>query len=467
MIEGKSDYKMTSQTEDRKKLITQNHNSSPLIVPSSEHPLSRKSIDRDAMTVLNRLRDAGFTSYLVGGCVRDLYLGNKPKDFDISTEARPGQLRKLFRNSRAIGRRFRLVQVFFKDGKIIEVSTFRRASEYDLKGVDHVLPSNNTFGNPSEDAFRRDLTINALFCDIDNFSIIDYVGGMADLKQGVIRILGDPDRRITRDPVRMMRVIRHAARNNFIIEENTWDAVIRHCNELTLCPPSRIHDELFKDLRGGAVEKWADLAIESGLFFVIFPCYKGLITNGEKPRAETASKAGEKDVFSQLLNTFRTIDRLNREAPQIPDHMIFALILMPWAEAERGLASVKRKGREAFAFSRELRADIGSAFSHLKIKRAMAEGTTTLLTNYPTFQEYEKEHNRPSWLKKKSYFQEGLLFYRICRESLGGRKVTSQMLPAPLKLKQKIGKRSSGRGSRAPAFDSKSKGGVFGFKTSG
>ena len=455
---------MNSQIKDRKKLMTQNHNSSPLIVPSSEHPLSRKNIDRDAMTVLNRLRDAGFTSYLVGGCVRDLYLGNKPKDFDISTEARPGQLRKLFRNSRVIGRRFRLVQVFFKDDKIIEVSTFRRASEYDFKGVDDVLASNNTFGNPSEDAFRRDLTINALFCDIDNFSIIDYADGMADLKQGVIRMVGDPDRRITRDPVRMMRVIRHAARNNFIIEENTWGAVVRHCNELTLCPPSRIHDELFKDLRGGAVEKWAGLAIESGLFFVIFPCYKGLITNGEKLRVETSSKAEGKEVFSQLLNTFRTIDRLNRQGRQIPDHMIFALILMPWAEAERGLISVERKGREAFVFSRELRADIGATFSHLNIKRAMAEGATTLLTNYPAFQQHEKDHNWPSWLKRKSYFQEGHLFYRICRESRGGEQVASQMLPAPLKLKQKSGKRSSGRGNRTPVFDSKSKGGVFGFK---
>ena len=442
--------------------MTRNGNITPLIVPSSEHPLSRKNIDRDALTVLNRLHDAGFTSYLVGGCVRDLYLGNKPKDFDISTQARPGQVRKLFRNSVVIGRRFRLVQVFFKGDKIIEVSTFRRAGEYDLKGLDKVLPSNNTFGNVSEDAFRRDLTINALFCDIDKFSIIDYAGGMADLKNGVVRMVGDPDRRITRDPVRMMRAVRHAARNNFIIEENTWDAIRHHCKELTLCPPSRIYDELFKDLRGGLVEKWAGLAIESGLFSVIFPCYKNLISDDEKPMEKASSKAGTKDVLSQLLDIFRVIDRLHTQALQIPDHMIMSLILMPWAEAEKGLTSVKRKGGEAFTFSRELRADIGSIFSHLNIKRAMTEGITTLLSNFPAFQQHEKDHSPPAWFKKKSYFQEGLLFYGLCCESRGGKKVSPQMLPASSKQKQK--KHSSGRGNRGPAFDTKSKGGVFGFK---
>ncbi|MEA2084302.1 MAG: poly(A) polymerase [Thermodesulfobacteriota bacterium] len=444
--------------------MTENGKLTPLIVPSSEHPLSRKNIDRDALTVLNRLRDAGFISYLVGGCVRDLYLGNKPKDFDISTEARPGQVRKLFRNSRVIGRRFRLVQVFFKDDKIIEVSTFRRAGEYDLKGLDKVLPSNNTFGNASEDAFRRDLTINALFCDIDKFSIIDYAGGMADIKNGIVRMVGDPDRRITRDPVRMMRVIRHAARNNFIIEKNTWDAVRHHCKELTLCPPSRIYDELFKDLRGGAVEKWAGLAIECGLFFVIFPCYKNLISDDEKSLEKASSKAGGKGALSQLLDIFRVIDRLHAQARQIPDHMIMSLILMPWAEAEKGLTSVKRKGREAFIFSRELRAYIGSAFSHLNIKRAMIEGITTLLSNFPAFQQHEKDHSWPAWFKKKSYFQEGLLFYGLCCESQGGKKVGSQMLPAFSRQKRKPAKHSSGRGNRGPAFDIKSKGGVFGFK---
>ena len=140
----------------------------PRIIPRSSHPISRKNIDREALKVLYRLRDAGHVAYLVGGGVRDLYLGKTPKDFDISTDARPGQLRKIFKNSRLIGKRFRLVQVFFPGDKIVEVSTFRCRSEYDLNGgnssaKEKVLAANNTFGTPSDDAFRRDLTINSLF----------------------------------------------------------------------------------------------------------------------------------------------------------------------------------------------------------------------------------------------------------------------------------------------------------------
>ena len=145
------------------------------IIPRDQHPISRKDIDREALKVLHRLRDAGYSAYLVGGGVRDIYLGKTPKDFDISTNARPGQLRKLFKNSRVIGKRFRLVQVFFHGGKIIEVSTLRCRSEFYIDGSDKVLASNNTYGTVAEDALRRDLTINALFYEIENFTIIDVL----------------------------------------------------------------------------------------------------------------------------------------------------------------------------------------------------------------------------------------------------------------------------------------------------
>jgi len=159
----------------------------PRIIPKEQHPISRKNIDREALKVLYRLRDTGHLAYLVGGGVRDIYLGKTPKDFDISTSARPGKLRKIFKNSRLIGRRFRLVQVFFPGNKIIEVSTFRCRSEFDVNGTaddarDTVLAANNTFGTPSDDAFRRDLTINALFYGIENHSIVDYVNGVKDLE---------------------------------------------------------------------------------------------------------------------------------------------------------------------------------------------------------------------------------------------------------------------------------------------
>src|SRR5210317_2612513 len=253
----------------------------PRIIPRSDHPISRKNIDREALKVLYRLRDTGHVAYLVGGGVRDLYLGKTPKDFDISTDARPGQLRKIFKNSRLIGRRFRLVQVFFHGNKIVEVSTFRCRSEFDLNDdsrsdQEKVLAANNTYGTPPDDAFRRDLTINGLFYEIENSSIIDYTGGVQDLERGIIRFIGEPGKRVQRDPARMLRVIRHGARNNFAIEPATWQAVIDHREKLTLCPISRIRDELMRDLRSTASRAWAELAMDSGVFYVLFPFYKNI-----------------------------------------------------------------------------------------------------------------------------------------------------------------------------------------------
>ncbi|MCI5168566.1 MAG: polya polymerase, partial [Candidatus Electrothrix sp. GM3_4] len=154
---------MNGTTENDSQLTEEKEESRHVILSPEEHPILEKDIESEALKVLYRLRDAGYSGYLVGGGVRDLYLGNQPKDFDISTNARPGQLRKLFRNSRTIGRRFRLVQVFFKGNKIIEVSTLRSQGEYDSNDPNKVLPANNTFGTLEEDAFRRDLTINSLF----------------------------------------------------------------------------------------------------------------------------------------------------------------------------------------------------------------------------------------------------------------------------------------------------------------
>ena len=246
----------------------------PLIIPRQEHPVSRQYIDREALKVMYRLRDAGFLAYLVGGGVRDIYLGKIPKDFDISTSAKPNEIRKIFRNSRIIGRRFRLVQVFFGGGKIVEVSTFRCRTEEDEPGDEaSVLPANNEFGDPAEDAFRRDLTINAIFYEIESYTVIDYTGGVKDLHDKIVRLVGDPSRRITRDPVRMMRVIRHAARASFSIEAETWAAIAEHKEMLNLCPDSRVRDELLKDLRGGACRAWAELALDSGIFQVLFPFY--------------------------------------------------------------------------------------------------------------------------------------------------------------------------------------------------
>src|ERR1700688_4290819 len=197
----------------------------PRIIPRDAHRISRRDVDPDALKVLYRLRQGNHAAYLVGGSVRDLLLSRRPKDFDIGTSAHPSQIKKLFRNCWIIGRRFRLAHVKFGT-KVIEVATFRRqvaaGEEVVADGVPapdpatpegaHLLHHDNTFGTPEEDAFRRDFTINALFYDIATFSVIDYVGGLDDLRAGVVRMIGDPEVRLPEDPVRMLRAVALASR---------------------------------------------------------------------------------------------------------------------------------------------------------------------------------------------------------------------------------------------------------------
>ena len=240
----------------------------PVIVPRAEHPISRRDIDSDALKVLYRLQESGYAAYLVGGSVRDLLLSRRPKDFDIGTAAHPYQVKKLFRNCWIIGRRFRLAHVRF-GLKAIEVATFRKnipaGSESEPAeappsphatdaAADLLIKHDNTFGTPEEDAFRRDFTINALFYDVATFSIIDYVGGLQDLKDGLIRCIGDPNDRFQEDPVRMLRAIVMASRLGFRIDEPVVKAIATHRKLMATASPARLIEEYYKILRSGAAE---------------------------------------------------------------------------------------------------------------------------------------------------------------------------------------------------------------------
>ena len=240
----------------------------PRIIPRAEHPISRRNIDPDALKVLHRLRQGDHVAYLVGGSVRDLLLGRCPKDFDIGTSAHPYQVKKLFRNCWIIGRRFRLAHVKFGN-KVIEVATFRRqvarGEEIVQDGVpapdpttpegEHLIHHDNTFGTPEEDAFRRDFTINALFYDIATLSIIDYVGGLADVRAGIVRSIGDPEVRFREDPVRMLRAVALAARLNFAIDPPVLDAIRAHRHEIAKSSLPRLLEEYYKVMRTGASEQ--------------------------------------------------------------------------------------------------------------------------------------------------------------------------------------------------------------------
>jgi poly(A) polymerase len=243
-------------------------NVAPRILSRPEHIISRKNIDPEALKVLYRLKNHGFVAYLVGGGVRDLLLGRRPKDFDVGTSAHPQQVRKLFRNSFAVGRRFRLVHVRF-GRKVVEVSTFRRASA--PEEGDTLIRRDNTFGTPEEDAFRRDFTVNALFYDIATFSVIDWVGGLSDLEDRVIRTIGDPEIRLREDPVRMLRAVALAARLDFTIDADTVEAIRFLRGEIVRSSPARILEEFYKILRQGRSRRTFELLHEHGLLAYLLP----------------------------------------------------------------------------------------------------------------------------------------------------------------------------------------------------
>ena len=240
----------------------------PRILPRPEHNVSRKDIDPDALKVMYRLKNHGFRAYLVGGGVRDLLLGRRPKDFDIGTDAHPQQVKKLFRNCFVIGRRFRLCHVRF-GRKVVEVSTFRKQAP--VEEGDTMIRRDNTFGTPEEDAFRRDFTVNALFYDIATFSIIDYVDGLKDLEERVMRTIGDPADRLREDPVRMLRAVALAARLGFSIDRDSLEAIRFLRGDIVKSSPARILDELYKILRQGASRRTFQMLHELGLLAYLLP----------------------------------------------------------------------------------------------------------------------------------------------------------------------------------------------------
>ncbi len=244
--------------------------------------LDRTAIDADADRVVRKLNRAGFKSYLVGGCVRDLLVHKTPKDFDVATSATPNEIKATFRNSRIIGRRFRLAHVFF-GSKIIETSTFRANPRDDEDQNDLLIRRDNVFGTETEDARRRDFTINGLFYDVEREEVIDHVGGLADLDAKLIRTIGDPDVRFQEDPVRMLRAIKFAARLDFGFDEATWRAMLRWRGEISKCAPPRLLEEMHRLMRGGACRRSFELLVETGVLAILSPYLAGLLEGPGAP----------------------------------------------------------------------------------------------------------------------------------------------------------------------------------------
>lgn len=305
-----------AQQPERESLPSAQLTPEPVIVPRDKHPISRRNIDPDALKVLYRLHNHGYKAYLVGGGVRDLLLGRRPKDFDVGTDADPKEIRRMFANSVIIGRRFKIVHIRFRNNKIVEVTTFRKKAEEDESRPGLPMMRDNTFGTPLEDAFRRDITINGLFYNIKDYTIIDYVGGLEDLRNKVIRMIGDPKTRITEDPVRIIRAIRHSARTGFTIEPQTRQAIREMRNNLVHCSAARFHEELVKELKGGYSRETLRLFKEYGILEVLFP---------EMHRA-----VDEQDVIAEsFYSCLGLLDAMTRSGREFSVPFLFCVPMIP------------------------------------------------------------------------------------------------------------------------------------------
>ncbi len=308
------------------------------ILARPEHSISRSLISEPALRVLYRLQRSGFTAYLVGGAVRDLLLGRTPKDFDVGTNARPQQIRRLFHNCRLIGRRFRLAHVRFAD-EIVEVATFRRSPEAPELHED--LPEDvlapvfeaEEYGTPEEDAWRRDFTINALFYNIADFTVIDYVGGIEDLQGGVVRSIGPPTVRFAEDPVRMMRAVEYAARLGFEIEPETLAALRAMPAELRRAAPARIAYELVESLHGPHVLEVLRGWEEHGLLPEILP-------------EIAATLAGQRGALLWDLLAHAAV-AARQGAPLSDEALVGALLLPSFLDAAWENGGIRRHDLEA------------------------------------------------------------------------------------------------------------------------
>jgi len=301
----------------------------PDVVPRAAHSISRAHISPSALKVLYRLKEAGYQAFLVGGAVRDLLLGLEPKDFDVATNAHPEQVKQLFRNCRLIGRRFHLAHVRF-GMEIIEVATFRASHTQidDDNSVDETghrvldaggrILRDNLYGTIEEDVWRRDFTANGLYYNIEDFSIWDYVGGVADANARVLRLIGDPETRYREDPVRMLRAMRFAAKLDFTLHPDTAAPIRPLARMLDSVPPARLFDEMLKMFFSGSALKSYDLLAKHGLLEHLFPDLLAGLADPENTGAGELVRLGLEG----------TDQRVRADKPVTPT-FLFAVLMWP------------------------------------------------------------------------------------------------------------------------------------------
>ena len=392
-------------------------------------------IDADAAKVVERLRRYDHKAYLVGGCVRDLLLDLKPKDFDVVTSATPPDIKRLFKNCRIIGRRFRLAHVFFGP-KIIETSTFRanpREVEDDensggpeAESGDLLIRRDNVFGTPEEDARRRDFTINGLFYDIATAEVIDHVGGMADLEARLVRTIGDPDIRLREDPVRILRAVKFAARCNLSIEPETYRRMMEHRQEITKCAQARVSEEFYRLLRQSAAKRSMELLLEMELLDIMVPeLAKGLrdTDDGEEAVRKRA----------RLWSYMAALDRQSTKRPSAPSNALIlaALSLPPLRDVldpdSTGIGDV----------GKTVSAAIAPLIERLRASRRDAELTRQMLLALRYVLPSQRPNRRRPRLAGRDFLDDALRLAELVSDAeaqdpaLAGRPIVGTGAPAP------------------------------------
>lgn len=359
---------------------------SPRVIPRAEHGISRRQIDPNALKVLYRLNNAGFAAHLVGGGVRDLLLGGKPKDFDIATDAEPEEVRALFRNCRLIGRRFRLAHVVF-GRDVIEVATFRADHAVDTDDNDGVVHDDgrilrdNVFGTLEDDAFRRDFTINALYYDIDGFVVLDFADAMADLEARRLRLIGDPATRYREDPVRMLRAARLAAKLGFDIAPETAAPIAELGGLLRDIPPSRLFDETLKLFQTG--HAWASFQ----------ELYRLDLLQYLFPASDAALKADDVCYRRLLENALHNTDRRLAEGKTVTPAFLYAVFLWP-ALLRQASTLVEEGETTVMAFQRGAARVIEEQQAHTSLPKRFAGPMREIWILQPKLELYQGRRAR-------------------------------------------------------------------------
>ena len=358
------------------------------------------------------LKDAGHIAYLAGGGVRDLLLDRNPKDFDVATDATPEQIRKMFKNCRLVGRRFRLAHILFR-GEVIETSTFRapvpeeECEEYCENtfrtGENGVVMRDNIFGTPEQDALRRDFTINALFYNIADFSVIDYAGGLKDLEAKLIRVIGDPDKRFAEDPVRMIRAARFAGTLGFEIESSAYESICRNKELLTQAAPSRMYEEVQKLFFCGHAHQVFQWLERTDLLHPMFHDFSHWIDE-------------DKSRHDWVTRTLEHMDRWRKAGLKVHPSLLFALL---FGEYHEFLAEcLEKEGMSAFDARRmAVQQHLKGMCDHVRVPKQVIYQVSDIMGNQLRFQK-TKGHRPQRFLNSKG-FLDAFLYFKLSSRAHG------------------------------------------------